>query len=1533
MTKNFEDGKQKVEDWFKAFTENPIVKAISDFFSPIIEEIKKFFATEKDENGNDVTWWDRVTANFEQGKKTIEDWFKAFTENPVVVAITGFFKPIIDEVAKFFSPKDTETSEKTMWYARLLEKFRIGRDVVDRWFNKYIKENPVVKAIGDFFAPIIEEIGKFFSTSTNDQGEEETWWDKLKNHFEDGKAKVISWFDSSPAKPIIQAITDFFRPIINRVKTFFIETTDQNGDPVSWWDKIQAYFGNGILMVKKWFDDLKGNNPVIAAISAFFTSVGTAIKDTVGKGFAPYEKVIVQELGDSLTETTTIKLPWYQRFIDIFNDGIGQIGKWFDDLKATNPIVSSVTAFFENTWTNISSLFSGNETGKIDLKKGITTTLTGVAERLDKSVERLRKTNDKSEPVIKQGQSFIEKTIGSFLDLFVSGGASAEGNVLEAVEQYGTAFTSAEEKVADTVKSNSDGPVTILGLVGKVFSLMFEGFMLMWQNLSDVVSKMKFDSLWAFLDKIVHYWNAFSFGNLAVGVRNLTTMASYHQRAELLEKLSGVFLSLATLAGVIVGFATLDEDKTTRGFIFLGGLMLGIIGLLGVTALLSKKGAKESDVAKASDMLTTVTGTLGATLGSTAFIGSLAAIVAAVSGAIKDIAGMISEGVTEDDITSALKFLAIGLAGVWAFSLLFSGGMSFLSKIAGQFFSKAGLNFSFGSKDAGAGTGEGLEKFLNLSITGLEGIASIVSVATALKAFTGALKEIDELMKENNWESIQDASKQIDFLLGIICAVVAALTLDRLSERAVNSLFKNKDQITEDTTKSIKDSIAETLKSAADILAIAQAVKMLVEAMEPIVRMRNTYGEDEVNASIKSVEGILQAVLLVEGIDKFVTAFTDKIGGENASGENGTKGNLLAAAISQPIIAISGAVWILVQALGSLIDISKKLPDDKDIDYYMGRLALILTAVLGSEAITNLIDMMPTKGNFNSIVSVVSLLLGIAGVIGAIIWVESLMGSDKQRFIDAGNAIGEILLAVLGSTAVIEALATAADRIPPKGLLVLAGIGAVIAAIAFGGASFTSSIGDSFTQIAQGVQSIVDTVNNIEDVSKLEALGNAIGNLALANSMMSGSTLSFLDALFKKWFDVGTGETLENLGEYTEGFSEHIPNIVRNLQSVGDSIQVFGDFVRLIEMVTGLLFLSYELDGAKDFASFGTNFETATGGLSRAVENLAEKSGSYEAAMLGIWFLQELAQIAKSFNIDGIGAGIDQLTNGANILAASDLPQMLSILAGQFMQGFTENDERLIAQLSSLMTTLVNAIRGKYSEFAGAGRYIASGLAFGMKNGESLTGVYQAGYNLAREALAGINSGAKVQSPSKEAYASGEFIVAGLANAMRDESYIAYREGMDLATASLDGMRSVLSDNLASSIEDDFLTIRPVMDMSDIQNGMDTIDAYTHGYREFNFGGWKSQNSQLQNGSFGGYSTIQASRIGNADINAYIPYDDYRVVASLNGLNAKMDSIDQLVDKIDNLQIVLDSGVLVGGIANKMNRRLGVIATREERRS
>lgn len=177
-------------------------------------------------------------------------------------------------------------------------------------------------------------------------------------------------------------------------------------------------------------------------------------------------------------------------------------------------------------------------------------------------------------------------------------------------------------------------------------------------------------------------------------------------------------------------------------------------------------------------------------------------------------------------------------------------------------------------------------------------------------------------------------------------------------------------------------------------------------------------------------------------------------------------------------------------------------------------------------------------------------------------------------------------------------------------------------------------------------------------------------------------------------------------------------------------------------------------------------------------------------------------------------------------------------------------------------------IKGRYRDAgSNAGRGLVNGIrSWGGK-------AYNAGQYLGRQANKGLQATLKIASPSKVFTRDGEYVGEGFVNGIKNYALKVYKAGVELATNAITGTASVSSD-IFDDLKDP--VIRPVLDLSNVQNGVNSID------NMFARNQAMSINARMNN--------AKQSEVTNAD-----------VVRAINSLNSKIDGSPRTVTNINGI--------------------------------
>ena len=143
---------------------------------------------------------------------------------------------------------------------------------------------------------------------------------------------------------------------------------------------------------------------------------------------------------------------------------------------------------------------------------------------------------------------------------------------------------------------------------------------------------------------------------------------------------------------------------------------------------------------------------------------------------------------------------------------------------------------------------------------------------------------------------------------------------------------------------------------------------------------------------------------------------------------------------------------------------------------------------------------------------------------------------------------------------------------------------------------------------------------------------------------------------------------------------------------------------------------------------------------------------------------------------------------------------------------------------NTIASDIISAIKAKYNDAVEAGKLLILGLSAGMNVNAAIA--RNSAEKIALNVLNAINTVFDVNSPSREAYYIGSMVAVGLINALTDYASLAGDAGYILAEGANKGLNGAI-DSMLRDIQtefDDTITIRPILDLSNVASGARDID-------------------------------------------------------------------------------------------------------------
>ena len=383
------------------------------------------------------------------------------------------------------------------------------------------------------------------------------------------------------------------------------------------------------------------------------------------------------------------------------------------------------------------------------------------------------------------------------------------------------------------------------------------------------------------------------------------------------------------------------------------------------------------------------------------------------------------------------------------------------------------------------------------------------------------------------------------------------------------------------------------------------------------------------------------------------------------------------------------------------------------------------------------------------------------------------------------------------------------------------------------------------------------------------------------------------------------------------------PQLTQNLEKVfGDAFSEEGVEIgtSLVSTVTSALSgdtggaLASGLNTILSFlgSSMGQNLISTLG---TAITNGLPEIGAILSSIFDGTILTAIGEgISTLVGTIGGGAGLAGVVETVGAALGSiglAIPELLPIIA--IIGAIVGAIALLISNWDEIGEFFNNLVQG----FIDVGKNIVNGLIEGIKSA----------WNAFTDFIGGLFGGVVdfvkgifgINSPSTEFIKIGSYIDEGFAKGIRDSASAVTSSMDDMTSSAMDSALRVsdMVRNVLSNTDGFATEITPVVDFSTPKDTSNWYSSSAAGYGKDD--AWGSRSSALAS-----EVTVQKNQNGKE------PVDSTRadVVAAIDALSNRVVMMGQ---SIENMQIVLDSKKLVGGISGQMDSALGVRAARARR--
>ena len=579
-----------------------------------------------------------------------------------------------------------------------------------------------------------------------------------------------------------------------------------------------------------------------------------------------------------------------------------------------------------------------------------------------------------------------------------------------------------------------------------------------------------------------------------------------------------------------------------------------------------------------------------------------------------------------------------------------------------------------------------------------------------------------------------------------------------------------------------------------------------------------------------------------------------------------------ATAAIEPLKGLISTMIALAESIGSDPTLfGKALVTSADlIAFGIGLLPLV-----GAEFLAGLADATTVKANMEQIGQMIDKLFEIATKISA----DASLYFSAKAAAEAIKDFGHALVPIVGT----EFLAQFVDGEASKS-----------------GLEPAKQMVDWLFEVAQKFDGQESLAKNAETaVKSMKGFAVALGGLTLGNffsQFVSGErsleglepakqAIDMLIQLVQAFTTTeGAAAAAETAVESVKSFADGLTSIFWSLSTGGwDAIDPTNILSVIDAVIQGIMELS-TINGQISNVSAALS---GIGSLFDSLEALSGKGGLFGGKKL------DASGIIEAF--DSVGTAL------VNLGTKADLEQVGTKIVNSIVTPITNEITTAANAVSTMAQTMSDTIASFEKAFNVDGNNIAVGFINGINS--RVQDAYDAGYNLASEAEKGTRDAGEIQSPSKVFKDLGGFIGTGFVEGIQSKygqvSDVAQEMAMR-AYAIVQAITERMNALLAEKSNE--LRITPVVDMSGVE-----------------------QLSSLMSNAQGSHN------LGNYQINSETidkTIQSKNVVSEIKTLH---DHLQSLAEHMDNMQIVMDTGALVGATSAKMDGQFGIMSMRRGR--
>ena len=484
------------------------------------------------------------------------------------------------------------------------------------------------------------------------------------------------------------------------------------------------------------------------------------------------------------------------------------------------------------------------------------------------------------------------------------------------------------------------------------------------------------------------------------------------------------------------------------------------------------------------------------------------------------------------------------------------------------------------------------------------------------------------------------------------------------------------------------------------------------------------------------------------------------------------------------------------------------------------------------------------------------------------------IGQGLRRFATATASI-EDLERLNTLTTPLTAVITAMSKIPMSGGILNGLLGKE--EIDFDG------FGDGMASIGTGLQELYNNCGEIEDATRLVNFAQAVKTIFTALNGITTNAGTVMGSLVSGTNPFGEAFTtaMGNLGSGIAVFA--VSTTSTNFDNVGNAVNAAQKIYDLLAQMN-----EFEVTGVNNFKEAIDTLADVN--ISGFVETFSQASGDFESIGTNI-----LSAVSDAFTGDALNDGVSTVISGMISTFeghAADYQSVATTICSTIADAISD-DTNVSDAAEDLINSAQSAASSATDGFASVGSNIGAGIVAGMN--DWIEPICSKAAQLVYAAKDAANEAANSNSPSKVfRYEVAGYMGWGMVVGLEDYESKVGRAGGNLARSAIDGVKSTISriGDVFNSDLDVNPTIRPVLDLSDVRSGADSINGMFDSLVPMDVLGRvnsisRSMDSRIQNGSFNDVVSAidklrtNLSELGGTTYNVNgITYDDGTNVAN-----------------------------------------------------